>query len=250
MDAASEAFLAEWVEAIGASHRLLLVNFRPEYRAAWMQKSYYRQIALAPLGPEAIRELLADLLGNDESTAGLGEMIHARSGGNPFFAEEIVQTLIESGSLQGSRGSYRLTTAATRLDVPPSVRGLLGARIDRLEDRDKQVLQTAAVIGKEFSEPILRQVLAATAGSALSETQLVEALATLRTREFVHETVLYPVAEYSFKHPLTTASSRSPGPRRIPNGACAIGASVHSRTCSTTWRGLSCGTGLSSRRVC
>jgi adenylate cyclase len=195
MDPASKAFLTEWVEAIGASGRLLVVNFRPEYRAAWMQKSYYRQIALTPLGPEAIRELLSDLLGNDESTAGLGDTIHARSGGNPFFAEEIVQTLIESGSLQGSRGSYRLTTPAARLDVPPSVRGLLGARIDRLDERDKQVLQ--------FSEPILRQVLAATAGNAPPDTQLAEALATLRTREFVHETALYPVAEYSFKHPLT-----------------------------------------------
>ncbi|MBI1816961.1 MAG: AAA family ATPase [Deltaproteobacteria bacterium] len=203
MDPASEAFLAEWVEAIGAAGRLLVVNFRPEYRAAWMQKSYYRQIALTPLGPEAIRELLSDLLGSDESTTGLADMIHARSGGNPFFAEEIVQTLIESGSLQGSRGSYRLTTPVARLDVPPSVRGLLGARIDRLEERDKQVLQTAAVIGKEFSEPILRQVLAATAGDALPEAQLGEALATLRSREFVHETALYPIAEYSFKHPLT-----------------------------------------------
>ena len=203
MDPASEAFLTEWVEAIGASGRLLVVNFRPEYRAAWMQKSYYRQIALAPLGPEAIRELLSDLLGIDESTAGLADTIHARSGGNPFFAEEIVQTLIESGSLQGSRGSYRLTTPVARLDVPPSVRGLLGARIDRLEERDKQVLQTAAVIGKEFSEPILRLVLAATAGNAPPDTQLAEALATLRTREFLHETALYPVAEYTFKHPLT-----------------------------------------------
>ena len=203
MDPASEAFLAEWVEAIGAAGRLLVVNFRPEYRAAWMQKSYYRQIALTPLGPEAIRELLADLLGNDESTAGLADTIHARSGGNPFFAEEIVQTLIESVSLQGSRGSYRLTTPVARLEVPPSVRGLLGARIDRLEERDKQVLQTAAVIGKEFSEPILRQVLAATAGDAVPDTRLAEALATLRTREFLHETALYPVAEYTFKHPLT-----------------------------------------------
>src|SRR5206468_11445535 len=125
------------------------------------------------------------------------------SGGNPFFAEEIVQTLIESGSLQGSRGTYQLTTPVARLDVPPSVRGLLGARIDRLAERDKQVLQTAAVIGKEFSEPILRQVLAATAGNAPPDTQLADALATLRTREFLHETALYPVAEYSFKHPLT-----------------------------------------------
>jgi adenylate cyclase len=224
MDPASEAFLAEWVEAIGTAGRLLVVNFRPEYRAAWMQKSYYRQIALTPLGPDAIRELLTDLLGNDESIAGLADTIHARSGGNPFFAEEIVQTLRDQGILVpivgagargrpgevgggGSEGTHgvplRLVRPIDEITIPATVRGLLGARIDRLEEHDKQVLQTAAVIGKEFSEPILRQVLAATAGAALAGTQLAQALATLRTREFLHETALYPVAEYSFKHPLT-----------------------------------------------
>ena len=154
IDPASEAFLADLV-AIGAGTRtLLLVNFRPEYHADWMQKSYYRQLPLAPLGPEAIRELLEDLLGSDPSTRGLAEAIHARTGGNPFFIEEVVQTLIESGNLQGTRGSYRLVTAIDRLTVPATVQAVLAARIDRLAEREKQVLQTAAVIGKEFAEPI------------------------------------------------------------------------------------------------
>ena len=63
MDAGSEAFLEQWVDAIAGSRSLLLVTFRPEYHAAWTSKSYYRQIPLAPLGAEAVRELLADLLG-------------------------------------------------------------------------------------------------------------------------------------------------------------------------------------------
>ncbi len=203
LDPASEAFLAQWVDAIAESSSLLIVNFRPEYRAEWMQKSYYRQIPLAPLGNDAIRALLADLLGDDPSTHGLADDIQTRTGGNPFFIEEVVQGLIESGHLIGTPGAYRLVTPIERLVVPPSVQALLSARIDRLADGVKQVLQTAAVIGKEFAEPILRQVLATTGRAELGNGTLAAALETLKTREFVYETALFPIAEYAFKHPLT-----------------------------------------------
>jgi len=197
IDGGSEAWLAEWVDAIGGAAGLLLVNFRPEYHADWMQKSYYRQLPLAPLGREAIRELLNDLLGTDPSIAGLAETIHQRTGGNPFFAEEVVQSLIESAQLEGAKGRYRLVTPVEELAIPSTVQSLLAARIDRLAEREKRVLQTAAVIGKEFSEPILEAV------SELPKPDLLDALALLKTSEFVYEQALYPVAEYAFKHPLT-----------------------------------------------
>ena len=198
IDAASEAWLEEMVDAIGGgSQRLLIVNFRPEYRAAWMQKSWYQQLALLPLGADAIRELLADLLGNDPSLRGLATSIHARTAGNPFFTEEVVQSLVENGHLQGTKGSYRLVTPVERLEVPTRVQPLLAARIDRLREREKQVLQTAAVIGLEFPEPILAAV------AELPKSELDEALRALKAGEFIYERSLYPVAEYAFKHPLT-----------------------------------------------
>ncbi|MBI3682550.1 MAG: AAA family ATPase [Acidobacteria bacterium] len=235
MDAGSEAFLEQWVDAIAGSRGLLLLNFRPEYHAAWMSKSYYRQIPLAPLGPEAVRALLDDLLGHDASIDGLATTIHERTGGNPFFTEEVVQSLIESGALAGTRGSYRLVTPIARLQVPPTVQALLAARIDRLGEREKHVLQAAAVIGKDFSEPLLAAVLfpsgdsltrvGATAGLSSSavaghgqqaargaqifapllkgEEDLRAALRVLKDAEFLYEQSLYPVAEYAFKHPLT-----------------------------------------------
>ena len=152
-DPGSEAFLEQWVDAIAGSSALLVVNFRPEYTAEFASRSYYRQIPLAPLGREAVRELLDDLLGADPSTRGLAELIHGRTGGNPFFTEEVVQSLIESGHLEGTRGRYKLLTPVDRLAVPASVQALLAARIDSLGDVAKRVLQTAAVIGKDFSEP-------------------------------------------------------------------------------------------------
>jgi adenylate cyclase len=197
LDAASGEFLEHMVDARSGSRSLMLVNFRPEYHADWMRRSWYRQIPLTPLGEEAIAELLADLLGTDPSLAPLAGPIHARTGGNPFFTEEVAQTLIESGHLEGERGSYRLVTPIDRLEVPATVHAVLAARIDRLPEREKRLLQVASVIGKDFSEPLLVEV----AEEPLEG--LKAALAALQDAEFIHEQAIYPVTEYSFKHPLT-----------------------------------------------
>ncbi|MEN8181887.1 MAG: adenylate/guanylate cyclase domain-containing protein [Myxococcota bacterium] len=197
IDAASEAWVEQLVEAVAGSSNLLVVNFRPEYHADWMQKSWYRQLPLAPLGPEAVAELIRDLLGEDASLAGLAETIHTRTGGNPFFAEETVRGLIEAGNLEGMRGAYRLVTPIDELAIPPTVHSLLSARIDRLQERDKHVLQAASVIGTEFAEPILAAVV------DLPRLDLSEALGVLKAAEFVYEEALYPIVEYAFKHPLT-----------------------------------------------
>jgi predicted ATPase len=173
------------------------VNFRPEYHAAWMQGSYYQQLPLLPLGPEAIAELLRDLLGGDPSLATLGERIRERTGGNPFFIEEVVQALAEAGSLAGAKGAYRLVRPAAEARLPATVQAVLAARIDRLAERDKQVLETAAVIGKEFTETVLCRVV------ELSEIDLTAALQKLTSAEFVYEEALYPQAQYTFKHALT-----------------------------------------------
>jgi class 3 adenylate cyclase/tetratricopeptide (TPR) repeat protein len=197
LDPGSEAYLEQWVEALSGGRGLLLVNFRPEYHAGWMQKSYYQQLPLATLGIEATRELLEDLLGRNPSVAGLASAIQARTAGNPFFTEEVVQSLVESGHLEGDKGSYRLATPIERLEVPSSVQALLASRIDRLPERDKQLLQTAAVIGRTFDEPTLEAV------AELPRAGLGEALAGLEAAELVTQQALYPVAEYAFKHPLT-----------------------------------------------
>ncbi len=92
------------------------------------------------LGKDAIGQLLADLLGTDPSLGALVAPIHARTGGNPFFTEEVAQSLIESGHLQGSRGAYRLVSPIERLEVPATVQAILAARIDRLPEREKRLL--------------------------------------------------------------------------------------------------------------
>jgi tetratricopeptide (TPR) repeat protein len=196
-DPASEVFMANHVDAAKGSRGLTILNFRPDYHAQWMSKSYYRQIALAPLGPEAIEQLLADLLGSDSSLGGLADLVRERTAGNPFFIEEVVRSLVEAGNLVGERGAHRLVGPVVEAAVPASVQAVLSARIDRLAEREKAVLQAAAVIGKEFSEPVLARV------TGLEAPVLEEALRALVAGEFVFEQELYPESIYTFTHPLT-----------------------------------------------
>jgi class 3 adenylate cyclase/tetratricopeptide (TPR) repeat protein len=197
IDPGSERFLDAVIAAARATRTLLLVNFRPEYHAAWMGDPSYEPIALRPLGDEAVGELLQELLGPDASVADLRDRIRRRTRGNPFFIEEIVQSLVDQGMLVGRRGDYELVDPAARIEIPATVQALLAGRIDRLGDVDKHVLQTAAVIGKRFVESILCDV------AELDATTVGDALNRLVAADFLYPEALLPEAEYAFKHPLT-----------------------------------------------
>ena len=197
LDGSSEAFLENLVEALPGARTLLLVNFRPEYHASWMQKSYYQQLPLPPLGEEAVDALLGDLLGADPSLDGLSQLIAERTGGNPFFIEEVVKDLVDKGSLSGDKGAYRLARSVDEVTIPSTVQAVVAARIDRLPEREKAVLQGAAVIGTQFPEAVLRHAM------RFSGIELEDALRTLTASEFVYEESPYPESEYAFMHPLT-----------------------------------------------
>jgi class 3 adenylate cyclase len=197
IDEASDGFLAQLVEAVGGTRTLLLVNFRPEYHADWVRKSYYQQLPLSPLSSEAVDELLEELLGHDPSVANLTIRIREHAGGNPFFLEEVVQSLAEAGTLEGTRGAYRMAEPIERLEIPTTVQAVLAARIDRLAECEKQVLQTASVIGRQFSEALLLRV------AELPHAEVEVALSQLQDAELIREEALYPDVEYAFKHPLT-----------------------------------------------
>jgi len=218
IDPGSDLFVAQIVEAVSATRTLLLVNFRPEYQADWTRKSWVLQLPMAPLAADALAELVRDWVGSGPSVGALPALIAERSGGNPFFAEEIVLTLIETGRLVGTRGAYELSTGQGDFEVPATVQALLAARIDRLGDAEKQLLYSAAVIGKEFVRPLLESVMEARGDD------LDAALMALLGAELVYERAIYPVAEYAFKHPLThevALGAQLGAPRRARHAAVA-----------------------------
>ena len=197
LDSETQALLDGLVESLPAARLLLLVNYRPEYQHGWGTKTYYTQLRLDPLSSASAEELLAALLGHVPELQPLKQLLIERTGGNPFFLEESVRTLVEAGALAGERGAYHVAQPVATLQVPASVQGVLAARIDRLATEDKQLLQTAAVVGKDVSYPLLQAV------ADLSEDALRGGLAHLQAGEFLYEAQLFPDLAYTFKHALT-----------------------------------------------
>jgi tetratricopeptide (TPR) repeat protein len=195
IDAETQALLDGLVESLPTARLLLLVNYRPEYQHGWASKTYYTQLRLDALPPESVGDLLQALLGDDPGLEPLKRLLVRR--GNPFFIEESIRTLVETGALAGSRGAYRPTRPIQAIEVPATVQVILAARIDRLPAEDKQLLQTAAVIGKDVPLVLLHAVAEAV------EEAVQRGLAHLQTAEFLYETRLFPDPEYTFKHALT-----------------------------------------------
>jgi class 3 adenylate cyclase/tetratricopeptide (TPR) repeat protein len=197
IDAETQALLDSLIESLPAARALLLVNFRPEYRHEWGGRGYYTQLRIDPLGEESADDLLAGLLGHDLSVEPLKALLIRRTQGNPLFLEESVRALIETGSLAGEPGAYRLPVPLAAIQVPATVQAVLAARIDSLPTDQKQLLQTAAVIGKDVPDALLRAI------ADRADDDLERGLAALQAAEFVYEATLFPEREYTFKHALT-----------------------------------------------
>lgn len=196
IDKASEEYVEALVEAVAGSNTMLLLNFRPDYRAPWMKQSHYREISVEPLEGKQAQELLAELLGADSSLSRLSDNISERAQGNPFFLEELVQSLVEHGDFEGQLGAYRLRGDIEASTLPPTVQAVVAARIDGLPDRLRRTLQSAAVIGREFSTGVLQHV------SDLTSQQASDILSLLQKAKFVHQLPPTSRGMYAFRHPL------------------------------------------------
>jgi predicted ATPase len=196
IDGQTQALLALIADSIATSQILLLMNYRPEYSDQWGNKTYYSQIRLNPLGGADGATMLSFLLGDGVELNPVKRLIVERTGGNPFFIEEIVQGLFDEGALVRN-GSVKVTRSLSQLRLPTTVQGILAARIDRLSAEQKDLLQTLAVIGRESPFDLIRR-MAATAASQLERT-----LADLQAGDFIYKQPAAGNVEYVFKHALT-----------------------------------------------
>ena len=197
LDAETQAWLDGLVDGLPAARLLLLVTYRPEYQHPWSNRTYYTQLRVDPLLREGAEDLLQALLGADAELASLRTLLIQRTDGNPFFLEESVRTLVETKILVGERGAYRLAQGFDNVQVPATVQAILASRIDRLPAAQKQLLQSAAVIGKDIPFVLLHAV------TDEAEDGVRRHLALLQSAEFLYETRVFPESEYTFKHALT-----------------------------------------------
>ncbi|OLC13700.1 MAG: hypothetical protein AUH29_12080 [Candidatus Rokubacteria bacterium 13_1_40CM_69_27] len=197
IDSETQALLDTLVESLPTARILLLLTYRPEYQHGWASKSYYTQLRIDPLPPETAQELLDVRLGDDAALQPLKQVLVQRTEGNPFFLEETVRTLIETGVLIGGQGAHRLGRDVSIIQVPSTVKVVIAARIDRLPPEEKRLLQCAAVIGKNVRFTLLDAI------AGVPAEDLRRALAHLQAGEFLYETNLFPDLEYTFRHTLT-----------------------------------------------
>jgi class 3 adenylate cyclase/tetratricopeptide (TPR) repeat protein len=196
IDEQTQGLLDLLADSVASARMLLLFNYRPEYHHGCANKSYYSQVRLEPLTGADGAAMLTAMLGEGDQLSPLKRLIVERTGGNPFFIEEIVQGLFEDGALVRN-GTVRITRSLSQLRLPPTVQGMLAARVDRLPRPQKDLLQTLAVIGREARLRLVREVTSA------EDMLLSENLADLCSAEFIHEQPVTGDTEFVFKHALT-----------------------------------------------
>ena len=202
VDNETQEFLDLLADGIATARVLLLVNYRPEYRHNWGSKSYYTQLRLDPLGRESAEEMLGALFGEqavaeDGAPARNGlqaikRFIIEKTQGNPFFMEEMVQALFDQGALSRN-GGVKAAKPVAEIKIPATVQGILASRIDRLAAGDKELLQTLAVIGREFPLGLIKRVAPG------QDEQLQRSLSSLQLAEFIYEQPAFPERRIHFQ---------------------------------------------------
>jgi tetratricopeptide (TPR) repeat protein len=199
-DSETEAVLEDLVAAVPGARLLVVASLRAGHAHPWAQAGGPGAgvvMALEPLAPVDVTRLLNRLIGDDPSLPPAKRLVTAAAEGNPFFLEESVRALVETGALAGERGRYRAVAPVDSLGVPATVQQLLAGRIARLDAAGRALVQCAAALGREPSIALL--------AAALGETpeRLVAGVARLVAAELLVDTRAADGPACGFKHPLT-----------------------------------------------
>ena len=196
IDKTSEEYLDYLIGWLASTRILLILLHRFEYTHRWGSKSYFNRIGLDQLSLKSSAELVEAILERGEVAPELRELILNRASGNPLFMEELTYTLLENGSIQRKDNQYILNRKPSDIQIPDTIQGIIAARIDRLEENLKKIMQVASVIGREFAFRILQAISG-------TKEELKTYLLNLQGLEFIYEKSLFPELEYIFKHALT-----------------------------------------------
>jgi adenylate cyclase len=198
-DTASIDLLRRVVDQLADQPLMLLVTHRPEAPPLLVTRAAQSVIRVGPLSPDETCALVAGLFGASAVLEPVQGLVTARGGGNPFFVEEIVRSLVDKGVLVREGDGWTCTAASETVDVPPTLHGLMLSRVDRLPPDARRLLQEAAVLGAVFDPSLLRAVATASGGfepalDRLAEADLIQTVGQRAggyrfTHALVHEVV-------------------------------------------------------------
>ena len=216
-DPASVELLEHLLPLIDETPLLLILAMRPDREpAGWRLKTkaedeyHHRatELNVRPLSEAESDELVNRLLAIADLPESLRARMRERAGGNPFFVEEVIRNLIESGAVVReerledgqARNYWRASGREAELQIPDNLQSLLTARIDRLEEHARHTVQLASVIGRSFYYKVLALLAR---DEALAGGELDRRLKTLLRAELIQEAARIPEVEYRFRNPLT-----------------------------------------------
>lgn len=194
-DEASVAFLHYLLRIIAPHPVMVIVTYRPEYTPHWGNLSYQTTLNLHPLDVLQTEQLIQAVLHVDHLPSGLGSLIQERTGGNPFFIEEVCHSLQETGIIVSQKRQAVLTQQLDTLVLPDTVQAIIRTRIDQLDAATRETVRLASVIGRTFRQRILERLYT-------GQIPLAHTLETLKALEMIQQTQVLPEAEYLFKHVL------------------------------------------------
>ncbi len=200
IDKSSEDSLSYLLDVISEARVLLIFTYRPEFIHTWGGSSYYSQLKLVRLSNRESLEMVIYLLDSQNIDANLEKLILDKAEWNPFFIEEFVRSLKDLGMIEKKDDTYHLKEDLKKLAIPSRIQDLIMARVDLLPENVKEVLQVGSVIGREFRQNLLKEVI------EISEQDLLFHLSHLRNSELLYQRGIYPQSSYIFKHALTQES--------------------------------------------
>jgi class 3 adenylate cyclase/tetratricopeptide (TPR) repeat protein len=196
IDAISEELLSFLADAVGRSRALLVLTHRPGYEQRLGSRPFFTTLPLQHLSESESAAVAGGLLGAGALPDELRELIFRKAEGNPFFVEEVTKSLVEVGAVRATEDGYVLARKIGEIYVPDTVQDVIRARLDRLDEEPRRAIQTAAVIGREFTVRLLER-------TSELEGRLGAHLRELKAIELIYERSLFPELAYMFKHALT-----------------------------------------------
>ncbi|MFV1987010.1 MAG: tetratricopeptide repeat protein [Gemmatimonadota bacterium] len=196
VDTASRQVLQQLLEMVSAYPLLIVVTARPDGDLGWGTPAEHTPIVLGPLSPDDSGVIIRSAMDAEEVSAALTRLLHDRTGGNPFFLEEVCRALSEAGTLKVDRGRVVVAGPLDNLQLPDTVQGVLRTRLDRLDGDTRRLVRYASVIGREFNRDVLEHALA-------DDTNVSEELDRLRASGLIQQIRVVPTPTYRFKHALT-----------------------------------------------
>jgi len=196
-DQSTEQALKWLLENVPGANVLVLFTYRPEFLHTWGGRSYHNQITLNRLSNRESLLMVSRFLGTEAVDPELQKLIVSKTEGVPFFIEEFVKSLQNLKMIKSEDGRVLLQGGPQSLSIPSTIQDMIMARVDRLPDAAKAVLQTGSVIEREFSHDLILKAV------GLPEPELLTHFAALKDAELLYERGIYPRSSYVFRHALT-----------------------------------------------